>query len=121
LVALALVAAGRVFVAHASRLTEHNGIGACTLTTVSYVGWRAEGIPSSGSTIRYANGLWQVSYIEIAGIDHSRIGDSVRLCLTDVPQACPPGDGRGLTYKGTNLRTRESWSALNSEHSCGGA
>lgn len=93
-------------------------IGTCRLTTVVYVGQRAG---DSGSVIEYANGLWQVDYNIISGIHNSRRGDRVVLCLTEIPVGCPPGDDRGRTYKGTNLRTLESWSALDSEHSCGGA
>lgn len=98
--------------------TAQDSIGACTLTTVVHVGSRAG---DSGSAIEYANGSWQVDYNIIAGIHSSRAGDRVLLCLTDIPVGCPPGDDRGRTYKGTNLRTHQSWSALDSEHSCGGA
>jgi len=90
----------------------------CTLTTVVHVGYRAG---DSGSVIQYANGRWQVDYDFIPGIHNSRRGDSVRLCLREIPFGCPPGDDRGRTYKSTNLRTFETWSALDSEHSCGGA
>lgn len=71
--------------------------------------------------IEYAKGRWQVDYNLIPGIHSSRRGDRVLLCLTEVPVGCPLGDDRGRTYKGTNLRTLDSWSALDSEHSCGGA
>jgi hypothetical protein len=43
------------------------------------------------------------------------------LCLTGIPDECPPGDDRGKTYKATNLRTKKSWEAMDSEHMCGGA
>jgi hypothetical protein len=102
----------------AAHATPRARIGACTLTTVTYVGWRAG---DTGSVIEYANGSWQVDYNRIDGIHNSRRGDRVLLCLTEIPQGCPPGDDRGRTYKGTNLRTREFWTAINSEHSCGGA
>jgi hypothetical protein len=45
----------------------------------------------------------------------------VRICLVSLPQNCPPGDTRGRIYKTTNLRTRQSWTLPDSEHSCGGA
>jgi hypothetical protein len=102
----------------AAHAASRERIGACTLTTVTYVGWRAG---DTGSVIEYADGSWQVDYNLIAGIHDSRRGDRVLLCLTEIPQGCPPGDDRGRTYKGTNLRTRDSWTAINSEHSCGGA
>ncbi len=104
--------------ASAAYATVRESIGACTLTTVVYVGSRAG---DSGSAIEYANGFWQVDYNIISGIHSSRRGDRVLLCLTEIPVGCPPGDDRGRTYKGTNLRTLESWSALDSEHSCDGA
>jgi len=93
-------------------------IGACTVTTVTSVGWRAG---NSGSVIEYANGLWQVDYNIIAGIHNSRRDDRVRLCLIEMPKNCPQGDERGRAYEATNLRTHKSWSAINSEHFCGGA
>jgi hypothetical protein len=115
---LAIVCAANLAPTPAAYATVQKPIGACTLTRVASVGFRAG---DSGSVIEYANGLWQVDYNIIPGIRNSRRGDRVLLCLTDIPIDCPPGDDRGRTYKGTNLRTLESWSAINSEHSCGGA
>jgi hypothetical protein len=88
---------------------------------VKEIGSRLEGVPESGSAIIYDNGVSQVSYDAIPGIDHSKAGDTVRLCLVSIPQHCPPGDERGKIYDATNLRTRETWNAPDSEHSCGGA
>jgi hypothetical protein len=104
--------------ASAAHATVQESIGACALTTVLTVGSRAG---DSGSAIEYADGAWQVDYNVISGIHNSRRGDRVLLCLTEIPVGCPQGDERGRTYKATNLRTRESWSAIDSEHSCGGA
>jgi hypothetical protein len=118
LVFLATVCAANLAPASAAYALAQEPIGACTLTTVLYVGYRAG---DSGSVIEYANGLWQVDYNIIPGIRDSVRGDRVLLCLTDIPIDCPSGDDRGRTYKGTNLRPLESWSAINSEHSCGGA
>lgn len=95
---------------------EH--INSCTVTVVRSVGGRAG---DSGSAIAYENGQWQVDYETIAGIRNSRVGDQVLLCLIEIPESCPPGDDRGRLYHGVNLRTHESWNALNSEHYCGGA
>jgi hypothetical protein len=67
-------------------------IGACSETTISDIGYRL-GDPDSGSAISYANGGAQVSYDTIPEIHHSRVGG----------------------------RTRESWEAPDSQHSCGGA
>jgi hypothetical protein len=96
-------------------------VGDCTTTTVEEVGPRLEGVPDSGSAILYANTLAQVSYDAVPGIDHSQVGDEVRLCLTSLPENCPPGDERGRVYEATNARTGESWSAMDSQHMCGGA
>jgi hypothetical protein len=102
-------------------------VGQCTTTTVSKIGTRlTEGtngpnVPDSGSMIFYSNGGGQVSYETIPGIEHSRVGDKVFLCLVSIPPSCPPGDDRGKWYTAKNLRTGASWDLPNSEHDCGGA
>jgi hypothetical protein len=95
--------------------------GACSETTIARIGHRLEGMPDSGSAIRYANGGVQVSYDTIAAIHRSRPRDRVRLCLIFIPKDCPKGDDRGRIYRATNLRTGESWEAPDAQHSCGGA
>ena len=101
--------------------TKPQAIGDCVQTRVASTGPRLEGAPDSGSTIQYENGLSQVEYDVLPGISHARIGDEVRLCLVSVPENCPPGDERGRIYSATNVRTSETWSAPDSQHSCGGA
>ena len=96
-------------------------VGDCVETTVAGAGPRLEGVPTSGSSVQYANGMSQVEYDAVPGIDHSKAGDAVRVCLVSIPENCPPGDDRGRVYGATNLRTNETWSAPDSEHSCGGA
>lgn len=102
-------------------------IGKCVETTISHIGTRLQDartrtpIPGSGSTVTFANHGVQVSYEEVPEIARSQVGDPVRLCLVSVPANCPPGDDRGRIYKTTNLRTRESWTLPDSQHSCGGA
>lgn len=96
-------------------------LGACSITTVKQVETRLEGMPGSGSAIAYENGGYQVSYDRIPPIEASRPGDPVRLCLVSLPKNCPPGDARGRTYRATNLRSKETWTAPDAEHSCGGA
>ncbi|SRR5579885_1237500 len=95
--------------------------GQCEMTRVKDVTTRLEGVPDSGSAIEYTDTGYQVSYEQIPGIDHSRPGDAIKLCLVSVPQDCPPGDDRGRQYKATNMRTHESWQAADAEHMCGGA
>lgn len=96
-------------------------IGECSKTKVSEIGTRLEGIAGSGSFIKYTNGIIQVSYNAVKGIEDSLVGDIVNLCLLSIPTNCPSGDVRGKTYSGKNLRSGESWQASDSEHSCGGA
>lgn len=98
----------------------------CGETNVKRVGNRLEdgnGTPvaDSGSAIEYTNGGSQVSYDQIPGIDNSKSGDQIRICLTSIPQHCPPGDSRGRIYHAINHRTGEEWDAPDAEHSCGGA
>jgi hypothetical protein len=107
--------------ATANSTAKPSHIGDCVQTSVASVGSRLEGAPERGSSIQYTNGMNQVEYDVLPGIAHSRVGDGVRVCLVSVPQNCPPGDDRGRIYSGTNQRTGETWSAPDSEHSCGGA
>ncbi len=102
-------------------------LGSCARTTVAEVtqrlqdGGTGRAIPESGSAIRFANGLSQVSYDQVAPLNQSRRGDAVFVCLIALPQECPPGDERGKVYTTTNLRTQESWTLPDSAHGCGGA
>jgi hypothetical protein len=102
-------------------------IGQCTNTTIKDVTTRLQDgatnrpIPGSGRAVDFANGGYQVSYDTITAIAQSRAGDSVTMCLVSIPQGCPPGDNRGITYKTTNQRTQGTWTLPDSEHMCGGA
>jgi hypothetical protein len=78
-------------------------------------------IADSGSAVEFANGLYQVSYDQVRAVNRSRRGDPVSICLRALPENCPRGDDRGKIYRATNLRTRQSWTLPDSEHSCGGA
>jgi hypothetical protein len=101
--------------------------GQCVTTTIADIGERLEDgrtnapIAGSGSAVTFANKLYQVSYNEIDEIAHSHVGDRVLMCLVLIPTNCPKGDIRGKIYTTTNLRTMESWTLPDSEHSCGGA
>ena len=102
-------------------------VGQCSDTRIAKIGERLEdgatGEPmaGSGSAVTFANRGYQVSYDEEPAIQHSRRGDPVHICLVKLPQNCPRGDHRGRIYTTTNLRTGESWTLPDSEHSCGGA
>ena len=101
--------------------------GTCAYTHVRQVTQRLEDgvthrvIPDSGSAVQFANGLYQVSYDQVAAVNASRRGDAVWICLMTLPQNCPPGDDRGKLYTTTNLRTEESWTLPDAAHMCGGA
>ena len=97
-------------------------IGACSETTISFVGGRLEGDDTfeTGTAVQFDNGGIQISYDRDEGAAQSRIGDPVRICLVSVPEGCPPGDERGKVYATTNLRTGASWEMPDSSHMCGG-
>jgi hypothetical protein len=102
-------------------------VGQCSETTIRKIetrlvdGTTGKPIAGSGSAVVFANHGYQVSYDEEPAIENSRRGDRVRICLDKLPENCPPGDARGRVYTTTNLRTGQSWTLPDSEHSCGGA
>ncbi|MGH6834606.1 MAG: hypothetical protein ACREC9_03460 [Methylocella sp.] len=95
----------------------------CGGSVIIEIGPRLEGDTdfSTGTSISYKNGGGQVSYDKIPAIVSSKKGDHVLICLVFVPEKCPKGDTRGKIYTTTNLRTLESWTLPDSQHSCGGA
>lgn len=96
-------------------------VGQCVKTTIAEIASRLEGVPDSGDVVAYANGIYGVSYDVVTGLRLSRAGDPVELCLTALPENCPPGDDRGKLYGATNLRNGESWELPDAGHMCGGA
>jgi hypothetical protein len=102
-------------------------VGTCRMTRIKQVTQRLEegdtgkAVANSGSTVVLANGVYGVSYDQVAAVNRSRAGDPVRTCLVSIPQDCPPGDERGREYKTINLRTHQSWTLPDAEHMCGGA
>jgi hypothetical protein len=102
-------------------------VGQCSETAIRKIetrlvdGTTGKPVPGSGSAVSFANRGYQVSYDAEPAIQASRRGDRVRICLVKLPEACPPGDNRGRVYTTTNLRTNQSWTLPDSEHSCGGA
>jgi hypothetical protein len=107
--------------ADASNVAESYKVGECRSTVIASIAFRLDGEPDSGSTVTYANEIYGVSYQSVPEVVNSQIGDQVSLCLESVPDDCPAGDDRGKIYRTTNLRTGESWSLPDSQHSCGGA
>ena len=120
----ALLAAGTpTVISGVTKRPEH--VGQCFDTRVVSVGTRlgygqGRDDPGSGSAITLADGHSNVSYEQLPGIDQSRPGDRVRLCVIRLPEDCPKGDTRGITYRGANLRTGLSWKASDFQHGCGG-
>jgi hypothetical protein len=97
-------------------------IGDCVRTQIKQISHRLGDTDiGSGSALIFANGLSQVSYDELPEVGRSHLRDPVLMCLVYVPQDCPKGDKRGKIYTTTNLRTIQSWTLGDSEHSCGGA
>jgi hypothetical protein len=96
-------------------------VGQCIITRVSETGTRLEGLPDSGTSITFSNGIYLVSYDTVPQAVASKPGDKVRMCLKSVPDDCPPGDERGKVYSVTNLRTKKKFTLPDSQHQCGGA
>ena len=104
------------------------GVGQCVQTDVASIvprldpGHRPTSADfDSGTAVNFANGGYQVSYDREPALLQSRPGDGTILCLIEIPRHCPPGDARGRIYAASNLRTGQSWTLPDSEHSCGGA
>jgi uncharacterized protein YecT (DUF1311 family) len=101
-----------------------NQVGQCEATRIDFIGTRlapVEGERLDGTSVGFADGVWQVSYDREPGVLRSRLGDSVRVCLVSKPRNCPPGDDRGQVYAVENLRTHARWKLRDDSHSCGGA
>lgn len=96
-------------------------VGECVNTRITNVGTRLEDTPGSGSAVSFENGGDQVGYDTVPAIEHSKVGDPVRMCLVSIPTGCPKGDDRGRVYRTTNLRTHQTWEMADSSHMCGGA
>ena len=113
--------------AQAALAQQDARVGTCEQTAISRLGERLQdaasgaSIPGSGSAVAFANSEVQVSYEDLETIARARVGDPVLLCLVKVPQNCPAADARGRWFTATDLRTMESWTLPNAQHSCGGA
>jgi hypothetical protein len=95
----------------------------CGGSVIKEIGSRLEGDEElrTGFHVWLKNGGVTVDYETPEAVRSSKAGDHVLVCLIYIPKKCPPGDDRGRVYTVTNLRTLRSWSAADSQHSCGGA
>ena len=95
----------------------------CGGNIIKGIGPRLEGDTEmrTGFHVWLKNGGVTVDYETPAAVRSSKVGDHVLVCLVYIPKECPPGDSRGRVYTVTNLRTLLSWTAGDSQHSCGGA
>jgi hypothetical protein len=122
-----LLLPGSVPAASTPSATAFPRLGGCVRTTIKRVSQRLEDgqthrvIPDTGSAVELNNGVYGVSYDQIAAVNDSRKGDPVYTCLVKLPRNCPAGDNRGKLYTTTNLRTDQSWTLPDAEHMCGGA
>jgi hypothetical protein len=116
------------FAAHAITPNDQlpSQVLSCGGNTIAGIGPRLEGDTNfeTGAHVWLKNGGVTVAYQDdpsLAPIRNSKVGDHVLVCLVFVPKNCPHGDYRGKIYTVTNLRTLESWTLPDSQHSCGGA
>jgi len=95
----------------------------CGGSIIKEIGSRLEGDEElrTGFHVWLNNGGVTVDYETPEAVRSSKAVDHVLVCLIYIPKHCPPGDDRGCVYTVTNLRTLHSWSATDSQHSCGGA
>jgi hypothetical protein len=96
-------------------------VGQCVATQITEKFSRLEGVPDSGSGIRYANGIVGVSYDTLRPVTKAKVGDNITLCLISIPKGCPPGDDRGRIYLARDLTTGSKWELADAEHMCGRA
>lgn len=102
-------------------------IAQCVKTRISQVTTRfgkpltPETAADGGIYAAYENGGYVSSYEGGAGFDGAKAGQAVIQCLVSIPRDCPAGDDRGRVYYSLDLATKGSWTAPDSQHSCGGA
>lgn len=99
-------------------------IGACVRTTFTVISDRFGGDPRSpdaaGMSALLSNGGFVTTYGADQVLISSRVGDPVEMCLTSLPDHCPPDDERGKEYSITNLRTHGRTILPDAQHMCGG-
>lgn len=102
-------------------------IAQCVKTRISQITTRfgkpltSDSDPDGGIYAAYENGGYVSSYDGGSGFTGAKAGQEVIQCLVSVPRDCPAGDDRGRIYYSLDLATKGSWTAPDSQHSCGGA
>lgn len=128
---LALVAANFIFCAVPARATS------CVQTKITKTEWYLANTPGSGYVVIFASNLGVSTFKNdrakivdrysnaSSPIAHARIGDIVKLCLTQTPSAgngCNPAkDDRGRMYSVYDQRLKAQFTGANDDHACGGA
>ena len=109
--------------AYAEDATVPRRVGTCVVTTIVDITgiYRNPRPGPEGAIVNYANGVAGVSFARAPEVEHSAVGDPVRLCLVAVDRDCRRDDPRGRVYRATNLRTKGAWQLGNSMHACNGA
>lgn len=81
--------------------------------------------PTAGMTVAFANGVRLIAYSVSDVALRERAGDRVQLCFLghiEGTQGCiTAADSRGRLYRVYDYRLHAAWSAMNSQHTCGGA
>lgn len=85
----------------------------------------APDFPTAGMRVAFANRVMLVAYSVSEVALRERAGDRVQLCFLghiEGTQGCiPAADSRGRLYRVYDYRLHAAWSAMNSQHACGGA
>ena len=114
-IALAAATAAVGFRSEVTGKPEH--VGQCFDTRVWKKGFRVND-PSFGDAVYFRDNHQIISEEVVPAIRHSRPGDPVHLCVTDLPQNCPADDHAGIGYKVKNLRTGETYEGGDFSHTC---
>jgi hypothetical protein len=81
--------------------------------------------PTAGMDVTFANGVTLVAYSVSEVALRERSGDHVQLCFlghVEGTQGCiTAADPRGRVYRVYDYRLHAAWTAMNSQHACGGA
>ena len=81
--------------------------------------------PTSGMSVHLKNGIYLIAYSVSQVAVHERSGDKVQLCFLGMVEGTTgcitAADPRGRLYRAYDYRLHAAYTALNSQHVCGGA